>query len=291
MRVCVRARVHACVLPGVPGRGRLAHWRSHPPALLRYNLYQLTWDVTSSHPTRRTADEAADATSVSVAPDGGVASAQEPVDATTPRSTADADVDAASDGSGLDAGGPSTTPTTTTGTFMCYNVWNSNPPSWLWHNPRRRWELYSQRMDLLSEVVKGEAPDVLGLQEVRYDSTLAYATEHAQIKHLVQRLPGYQFVFQPANLYFDSVRVCPPLLPCMTCFPAAGQAASGQRIPMARVWLCRLWLRQSSAAPPCSTAPAQHPACLIVLRVPPPCPCPRARRPSSRPETRRARVS
>lgn len=148
-----------------------------------YNLFRCTWrEAESSRPTA----EPEAGGEVEVSPEG--------------------DVTSSSDDSSHSGGAKVVPPFH--GKFLCYNVWNSNPPRWLWPNPRRRWDLYRSRMDHLTGIVKSEDPDVIGFQEVRYDSTLAYPTQHAQIEHLAERLPGYQYVYQSANLYYDQVRWC-----------------------------------------------------------------------------------
>jgi hypothetical protein len=50
----------------------------------------------------------------------------------------------------------------------------------------------------LSSLLGGCARD----QEVRYDSSLGPEGQHAQIEHIAALLPGYQFVYQPAAVYF-----------------------------------------------------------------------------------------
>jgi endonuclease/exonuclease/phosphatase family metal-dependent hydrolase len=55
---------------------------------------------------------------------------------------------------------------------MSYNVWNTNPPRWLWRDPRDRWRQYAFRLYHLADVVRAAAPDIIAFQEVRYDSTL-----------------------------------------------------------------------------------------------------------------------
>ena len=106
----------------------------------RYNLYQATW-----HPVDTVHDGSVAEMGVDSA---GDVSTVAPANPTTSEAQ-----EAASDGA--------------EGVFMCYNVWNSNPPSWLWHIPRMRWDLYTKRMDHLAAIVRREAPDVVGLQEVR----------------------------------------------------------------------------------------------------------------------------
>ena len=41
-------------------------------------------------------------------------------------------------------------------------------------------------------------------QEVRYDSSLHPLGKHAQISHLASLLPEYQYVYQPATVYFHA---------------------------------------------------------------------------------------
>ena len=48
-------------------------------------------------------------------------------------------------------------------TLGVYNVWNSNPPSWL-HSPGPRWELYSKRMALMARQLLAVKPDIIAFQ-------------------------------------------------------------------------------------------------------------------------------
>ena len=52
-------------------------------------------------------------------------------------------------------------------TVMTFNVWNTNPPSWLMQSGESRFERYSERMDLLAEVALKDAPAIIAFQEVR----------------------------------------------------------------------------------------------------------------------------
>ena len=56
--------------------------------------------------------------------------------------------------------------------LMSYNLWNSNPPRWLWRWAPDRLRQYGLRMLHLSDVIREVGPDVIGFQEVRYDSSL-----------------------------------------------------------------------------------------------------------------------
>jgi len=82
-----------------------------------------------------------------------------------------------------------------------FNAWNSNPPAWLYPDPHKRWARYRRRMDLFASLLRGPAPAIVGLQEVRLDITLGPRNEHGQMLHLAERLPGYQYVAQPATVY------------------------------------------------------------------------------------------
>lgn len=61
-------------------------------------------------------------------------------------------------------------------------------------------------MDWLVGQFKDLAPDIVAFQEVRLDTTIGPPTQHAQVTHLAQRLPGYNYVFQPAQLYEENSR-------------------------------------------------------------------------------------
>jgi len=58
-------------------------------------------------------------------------------------------------------------------------------------------------MDLFAALVREAQPDILAVQEVRLDITLGGFLQHGQMGHLAERLPGYQYVSQPSNLYLD----------------------------------------------------------------------------------------
>lgn len=87
--------------------------------------------------------------------------------------------------------------------IMSFNAWNSNPPSWLYPNPSDRWDRYSKRMDLFADIILSTGPSIVGLQEIRLDISLGGRNEHGQMRHLAERLPGYQYVAQPATIYAD----------------------------------------------------------------------------------------
>ncbi|KAJ0403078.1 hypothetical protein P43SY_009145 [Pythium insidiosum] len=86
--------------------------------------------------------------------------------------------------------------------IMSFNVWNTNPSADV-YGYNRRWAQYSKRMDHLVSFVRDAQADVVGFQEVRYDSVLGEDGQHAQIEHLSQRLPEYQFVYQAAMSYIN----------------------------------------------------------------------------------------
>lgn len=55
---------------------------------------------------------------------------------------------------------------------MTYNVWNSNPPKWLWRDHRDRFRQYALRIFTLADNIRLVQPDIIALQEVRYDTSL-----------------------------------------------------------------------------------------------------------------------
>ncbi|KAG3113883.1 hypothetical protein PI124_g7108 [Phytophthora idaei] len=87
--------------------------------------------------------------------------------------------------------------------ILSYNVWNTNPSSDV-HGAGRRWDQYTKRLDHLVKFVKEAQADIIGFQEVRYDGVFGEPGNHAQVKHLADRLPGYQYVYQAAMTYINS---------------------------------------------------------------------------------------
>eukprot|EP01103_Thecamoeba_quadrilineata_P009768 TRINITY_DN1977_c0_g1_i2.p1 TRINITY_DN1977_c0_g1~~TRINITY_DN1977_c0_g1_i2.p1 ORF type:complete len:314 (+),score=55.04 TRINITY_DN1977_c0_g1_i2:93-944(+) len=84
---------------------------------------------------------------------------------------------------------------------VCYNIWNYNRP-WL------------ARLDLLIEEIQAESPDILALQEVRYDFFRKWSKgqqeegiseqeqmvlkSRFQADQFQRKLPGYQFAYEIA---------------------------------------------------------------------------------------------
>ena len=76
------------------------------------------------------------------------------------------------------------------------------PATWfLTGEPRFTW--YYKRMRLMSKYIREANPDVVVLQEIRYDETLGDHTHRFQLSHLADLLPGLQYVYQPANMYVE----------------------------------------------------------------------------------------
>ena len=55
-----------------------------------------------------------------------------------------------------------------------YNIWNTNPPAWVYQQPQR-WQRYRRRLSHLSRIIVEANIDVLLLQEVRLDTTFGLA--------------------------------------------------------------------------------------------------------------------
>ncbi|GAB9464760.1 Rxlr-like protein [Globisporangium polare] len=90
--------------------------------------------------------------------------------------------------------------------ILSYNVWNTNPSADVYGYPRR-WPQYKKRMDHLVGFVNDANADIIGFQEVRYDGVFGDEGEHAQVQHLAARLPGYQYVYQPAMSYLNANQI------------------------------------------------------------------------------------
>lgn len=90
--------------------------------------------------------------------------------------------------------------------ILSYNVWNTNPLTDV-YDYKRRWQWYSKRMDHLVSFVNNARADIIGFQEVRYDGVFGDEGEHAQVQHLVTRLPKYEYVYQPAMNYLNANQI------------------------------------------------------------------------------------
>ena len=87
---------------------------------------------------------------------------------------------------------------------LSLNVWNTNPPSWVYNDREKRQSRYDARMDLLADVITASGAEVIALQEVRYDSTISAPGSRFQLAHILDRLgSGWQFAYQPVMDYFD----------------------------------------------------------------------------------------
>lgn len=86
--------------------------------------------------------------------------------------------------------------------ILSYNVWNTNPSTEVYGRDRR-WHQYAKRIDHLASFVQESRANIVGFQEVRYDGTFGGQGNHAQVQHLAQRLPGFQYVYQPAMSYLN----------------------------------------------------------------------------------------
>lgn len=87
--------------------------------------------------------------------------------------------------------------------ILSYNVWNTNPSADV-YGYERRWMQYAKRMDHLVRFVKEADAGIIGFQEVRYDGVFGGEGNHAQVQHLAERLPGHQYVYQPAMSYLNA---------------------------------------------------------------------------------------
>ncbi|KAK3598687.1 hypothetical protein CHS0354_006365 [Potamilus streckersoni] len=81
---------------------------------------------------------------------------------------------------------------------MSYNVWNMNSLSGTSTD-------YVKRMKGIQKIVNSTSPDIVGFQEVRYEDLKGGDMGPNQVGTLAELLPGYQFVFQPAQMQPNSV--------------------------------------------------------------------------------------
>ena len=79
--------------------------------------------------------------------------------------------------------------------IVSYNAWNTMPASWfISGNPRFDW--FYKRMQLMAANIRAADPDIIVLQEIRYDETLGDERRRFQLRHLTELLPDYQYIFQ-----------------------------------------------------------------------------------------------
>eukprot|EP01032_Pedospumella_encystans_P014181 gene14181-16306_t len=66
---------------------------------------------------------------------------------------------------------------------MSFNLWHNNPPSWVYHNHKERWDRYTRRMRHFADVIVASDPDIIALQEVRLDSAFLSPLNGHTISH------------------------------------------------------------------------------------------------------------
>ncbi|KAL4232401.1 hypothetical protein ACF0H5_009969 [Mactra antiquata] len=82
--------------------------------------------------------------------------------------------------------------------IMTYNIWNFNSRS-LKHGG------YTDRMHRLRKTIIKANPDIIALQEVRYEQIKGEDLGPNQIHTLSEWLPQYQYVYQPAQMQPNSI--------------------------------------------------------------------------------------
>ncbi|XP_033119467.1 uncharacterized protein LOC117118849 [Anneissia japonica] len=80
--------------------------------------------------------------------------------------------------------------------ILSYNIWNFNSVE---NHPK----YYVKRIQQLGKLVASSRSDIIGFQEVRFDQSNGAHLGPAQVQHLANHLPAYQFVYQPAVSYFS----------------------------------------------------------------------------------------
>ncbi|KAJ8316831.1 hypothetical protein KUTeg_004735 [Tegillarca granosa] len=81
---------------------------------------------------------------------------------------------------------------------MSYNVWNMNSMT-------KKDQDYVKRIKRVRQIIRKINPDIIGLQEVRYEHLKGGRLGPNQIGHLAKILPEYQFIFTPGQLQPNSL--------------------------------------------------------------------------------------
>jgi len=68
---------------------------------------------------------------------------------------------------------------------MTLNIWNYDEPWYI-------------RLNLIANLIEFHKPDVIGLQEIRYDER--YNSRRNQAEQIVEKLTGYRFIFEKAQV-------------------------------------------------------------------------------------------
>ncbi|GFS06061.1 endonuclease/exonuclease/phosphatase [Elysia marginata] len=88
----------------------------------------------------------------------------------------------------------------TTISVMTYNIWNFNA-----YKYSTSYNDYVERCQRILQILHETQPDIAGFQEVRFEQASGGKFGPNQVEHLLSALPGYQFVYQPAQLMPDSL--------------------------------------------------------------------------------------
>lgn len=81
---------------------------------------------------------------------------------------------------------------------LSFNVWNVNTVSEGRNN-------YEKRMRRLAKICRESRSDVIGFQEVRFQDGKGERLGPNQIGHLIEYLPEYQYIYQPAQIQIDGL--------------------------------------------------------------------------------------
>lgn len=75
---------------------------------------------------------------------------------------------------------------------MTYNLWHTNPAAWLYHDSMARWIRYWKRIHFFVNNILNDDPDVILLQEVRFDAAFSGSRIKGFIESSTNRLDTYE---------------------------------------------------------------------------------------------------
>lgn len=84
---------------------------------------------------------------------------------------------------------------------VTFNLWHTNPPSWVIADPNKRLKRYKARIEFFAQSIVDSRADIVLLQEVRLDNSFRVTEKDSghQIQHLLSHLSSdWQYVYAPA---------------------------------------------------------------------------------------------
>jgi endonuclease/exonuclease/phosphatase family metal-dependent hydrolase len=90
--------------------------------------------------------------------------------------------------------------------LVSFNVWNSNPPKWLWRMPMDRYRQYAFRMHHLGDVLRMADADIFTLQEVRLDTSLGGRDDESATDEVLAGKKTFLHALHTASDWYNRTR-------------------------------------------------------------------------------------